>query len=273
MSTPDLLGAGAIRELLARHDVRLKKSLGQNFVIDPNTIRKMVREADVSGDDHLLEIGAGAGSLTVALAGAAHRVTAIEIDDRLAPVLRETTGSLDNVELVQSDVMATDLDAIGATRVVANLPYNLAATVVLRVLGEAPSISDLTVMTQREVGERLAAEPGTDAYGLTSVLVAFHASATVAGRVSRNAFFPVPNVDSVIVRIARRSEPQVDQDLFYRVAKAAFGQRRKTLRSSLAAVAGSADEAESKIVEAGLDPKARPETLSLDDFVALTSSF
>jgi 16S rRNA (adenine1518-N6/adenine1519-N6)-dimethyltransferase len=266
---PPLLGARAIRSLLDKHNVRLRKSLGQNFVIDPNTIRKVVKVAGVKPDDHVLEIGAGAGSLTLALAGAAARVTALEIDERLTPILDEVVSGIGNVEVVVGDAMKMDLDGIGAARVVANLPYNLAASVVLRILGEAPSIRDLTVMTQREVGERLAAEPGSDAYGLTSVLLAFHAEARVADRVSRNAFFPVPGVDSVIVKILRRAEPEVDRKTFYRLAKAAFGQRRKTLRQSLARELGSPEQAENLAMAVGIDPTSRPESLSLDGFVAL----
>ena len=273
MSDPELLGARAVRSLLDRHGIRLKKSLGQTFVVDPNTIRKVVAIANVGADDHVLEIGAGAGSLTVALAAAARRVTAIEIDQRLAPVLAEVTGSLGNVDLLMGDAMELDLEAGGPTRVVANLPYNIAASVVLRVLGDAPSIADLTVMTQREVGERLAARAGSDPYGLTSVLVAFHGSAEVAGRISRNAFFPVPGVDSVIVKIERRAEPEVDRETFYRLVKAAFGQRRKTLRQSLAMVAGSPAEAEKLLSGAGLDPGARAEEIPPAGFVALARRF
>jgi 16S rRNA (adenine1518-N6/adenine1519-N6)-dimethyltransferase len=272
MSSPELLGAGAVRSLLDRHGVRLRKSLGQNFVIDPNTIRKVVAVAEVAPEDHVLEIGAGAGSLTLALAAAAQKVTALEIDERLRPVLADALGPHSNVDIVIGDAMAADLD-IGANKLVANLPYNLAASVVLRVLGDAPAITDLTVMTQREVGERLAADAGSDAYGLTSVLRAFHASAKVAARISRNAFFPVPRVDSVVVKVTRRAEPEVARATFYALAKGAFGQRRKTLRRSLAGSAGSPDEAATLIAAAGLDPGARAEEVDLDGFVALTKEF
>ena len=208
MSSESLLGARAVRELLEEHDIRPRKSLGQNFVIDPNTIRKIVTLAQVSADDVVLEVGAGAGSLTLALAAVADRVVALEKDPDLIPVLEQVLGERDNVDVVRSDALEQDLSGLEATRMVANLPYNVAATVVLRTLETAPRIVDLTVMTQREVGDRLAAGVGSKAYGLTSVLVAYFAEARVVGRVSRRAFWPEPNVDSVILKVVRRPIPR-----------------------------------------------------------------
>lgn len=264
-----LLGARRLRDLLDANGIRLTKSLGQNFVIDPNTIRKMIAAADIRPEDHVLEIGAGAGSLTVGLASAARRVTAVEVDDRLAPVLQESVGSYDNVDLIYADATSTDLAGLEAEVVVANLPYNIAATLVIKILEECPSVRVLTVMTQREVAERLAAVPGSKIYGQTSVLVAFDAAARTAGTVSRNAFFPVPNVDSSIVRLERRDTPPVDRGLFKAVVKAAFAQRRKTMRNCLVGVVGSVDVAEAILATAGIDPMARPETLDLDGFVSV----
>lgn len=272
MSAVELLGARRLRALLDAHGVRPSKALGQNFVIDPNTIRKVVEAAGLRGTEDVLEIGAGAGSLTVGLASAARRVIAVELDRRLLEVAREVTAPLSNVEVVAGDALELDLAPIAATRLVANLPYNVAATVVLRVLEEAPQIESLTVMTQREVGERLAAEPGSKVYGQTSVLAAYWATARVAARVSRRAFYPVPNVDSVVVLLERRARlPDVDRAAFYAVVKAAFGQRRKTLRNSLAALAGSAGAADGAVRAAGLPDMTRPEQVGLDGFVALTT--
>jgi 16S rRNA (adenine1518-N6/adenine1519-N6)-dimethyltransferase len=267
------LGARRIRELLDRYDVRLKKRLGQNFVIDPNTIRKVVDIARLDPDHHVLEIGAGAGSLTVALAGAVRRVTAIEIDERMQPILEEVLRGVANVDLHFEDVKDLDLGSFGATNVVANLPYNVAAGTVLQVLEQAPEVAEAAVLTQREVGERLAAAPGTGAYGLTSVLLAFHGEAEVAGSVSRNAFFPVPRVDSVIVSVHRRAVPDVDAGSFYAIAKAAFGQRRKTLRQALASLAGSPAEAETALLAAGIDPSRRAEEIDLAGFVRVAEKW
>ena len=271
MTEAELLGARRLRALLAAHGVTPRKSLGQNFVIDPNTIRKVVSCADLRGEETVIEIGAGAGSLTLALASVARRVIAVELDGRLLPVLEESLGSAPNVEVVQGDALTFDFAAAGASKLVANLPYNIAATLVLKVLEEAASIDVLTVMTQKEVGERLAAAPGDAAYGATSVLVAYWGRAKVAARISRRAFYPVPNVDSVVVTVSREGRPGAPRpDAFYRVVKAAFSQRRKTLRNTLASLAGSAAAAEEGLRAAGVDPDARAEELSAAAFLAIT---
>ena len=266
----ELLGGGAVRDLLRRHGVTPKSSLGQNFVIDPNTIRKVIAAAALQADDRILEIGAGCGSLTVALASAATHVEALEIDRRLLPALDETVGSLGNVTVHHADALEVDLSVFEAHVVVANLPYNIAATAVLRILETAPQVERLVVMTQREVAERLAAGPGSKVYGLTSVLVAYFARAEVAGTIGRGAFFPVPAVDSALVRIVRRKErAPVEHAALARVVRSAFGQRRKTLRNSLAGIAGSVADAEAALERAGIDPGARPEEIGLDGFVAI----
>lgn len=257
---------------MAAHGVRPSKTLGQNFVIDPNTIRKVVALAGLRAGEHVLEIGAGLGSLTLELARVARSVTAIEVDGRLVDALSEVVADSGNVEVVRGDALTLDLGSFGASALVANLPYNIAASSVLRVLETAPGIERLTVMTQREVGERLAAAPGSKTYGATSVLVAYWGTARVAAPVSRRAFYPEPNVDSVVVVVERRpTPPDVDRELLFSTIRAAFAQRRKTVRNSLAAPAGGAAAAESVVAAAGLDPQARPEELSLDDFVAIAS--
>ena len=269
-----LLGAARVRELLTRHGVSPNRSLGQNFVIDPNTIRKVVGVATPSPDERVLEVGPGAGSLTLGLAEAAASVIAVERDERLLPVLEEAVGKVANVEIVHADALTVDLGSWDATALVANLPYNIAASTVLKALQEAPALQALTVMTQREVGERLAASVGTTAYGAPSVLVAFFARARVAATVSRNAFWPIPNVDSVVVRIQRRDDaPTTDPSFFARVVKAAFSQRRKTLRNSLADLAGSPAGAESALRAVGIDPSTRAEAVTVEAYVELTGAF
>ncbi|MGH2755686.1 MAG: ribosomal RNA small subunit methyltransferase A, partial [Actinomycetota bacterium] len=183
--TATLLGAKRLRELLDAHDIHPSKALGQNFVIDPNTIRKMVEVAGVVEGDVVLEIGAGAGSLTLGLVAAGANVTAVELDRRLLPVIEEVTAELPSVSVVHADAVTFDYGSVVASSMVANLPYNIATQVVLRALEEGPDLKRLTVMTQREVGERLAASPGSKVYGLTTVLLAYFAHARVAARVSR----------------------------------------------------------------------------------------
>ena len=272
MTDAELLGARRIRQLLDEHRVMLTKSLGQNFVIDPNTIRKVVDVAAIEPEDRVLEIGAGAGSLTLELARRAHHVTALEIDERLRGILDETLEGTGNVTVIFGDILAVDLSSIDATKVVANLPYNIAAQTVIRILQEASSIASLCVMTQREVGERLAASPGSKTYGLTSVLVGFYARASVASRISRNVFFPAPKVDSVLVTIERRAEIPWDLERSYiDIARAAFGQRRKNVRNTLSAVRSIVDVDE-VLSAAAVAPDARPETLTVSDFLSLARS-
>jgi 16S rRNA (adenine1518-N6/adenine1519-N6)-dimethyltransferase len=267
----ELLGARRLRELLDRHGVRPSKSLGQNFVIDPNTIRKVVTVSGVGPGDRVLEIGAGAGSLTLGLAGAAGHVTALEFDRALHPVLAETLAGVGNVDVVHRDATKLDWGRVDASALVANLPYNIATPLVLDALAGAPALRTLTVMTQREAGERLTARPGSKAYGHVSVVAAYYATASVAAPVSRKVFYPEPNVDSVLVRLVRRDPAPDDPGRLFEVTRAAFAQRRKTLRNSLISLAGDAERAEDALRAAGIAPTARPEELGLDAWLALES--
>ena len=271
MST-ELLGARRLRELLEEYGAAPKRSLGQNFVIDPNTIRKVIGVAGIQPGQRVLEIGAGCGSLTLGLASVADHVLAVEIDDRLIEVLRHVTTALPNVTSIHDDALALDLGSLEAEVLVGNLPYNIATLLVLRVLEEAPQITRLTVMTQREVGERLAARPGSKAFGQTSVMVRFYGEPSVAARVSRKAFFPEPNVDSVLVRIDRVSQPDIDKQAFFDVVRAGFSQRRKMLRNTLAAAYGGPEAVESALGECDLPATARAEELDLEDFVGLAEA-
>jgi 16S rRNA (adenine1518-N6/adenine1519-N6)-dimethyltransferase len=261
---------------LERHGVKPTKALGQNFVVDPNTIRKVVNAARVGPGDRVLEIGAGAGSLTVALAAVCKHVVAIERDPRLTPVLGDLLAGLDNVELIEGDALTLDLGSFGADRLVANLPYNVAAMLVVRVLERAPDIAVSTVMTQREVGERLAARPGSKVYGQTSVMVRYFARAEVIASISRRAFYPVPNVDSVVVRLTRvagQARDEHEMERVFSVVRTAFQQRRKTLRNSLGELAGTPGLAEGLLRSAGIDPGLRAEDVDVEGFVAIAESF
>ena len=265
----EYLGARRLRELLDEDGISPKKSLGQNFVVDPNTIRKVVDVAQVTDGDEVLEIGAGAGSLTLGLLAAGATVTAIEIDGRLVPVLARVTQG-HPITIIHGDAARVDLADLRARKAVGNLPYNLAASLVLRMLEDGPQLRTVTVMTQREVGERLAASPGSKVYGQVSLQVAFFGHAKVAAQVSRRAFFPVPNVDSVIVHIERRTQPEVPWPQFKAVVKTAFSQRRKTIRRCLTPLAGSLEESAAALEEVSISPDARAEEVDLEGFVALT---
>jgi len=269
-SEPDLIGARRTADLLERHRVVPKKGLGQNFIVDPNTIRMILDRAGIESEDDVLEIGAGAGALTVALAARARHVTAIEIDERLAPILAEVLGVSENVDVLIDDALTVDLRPLHATRMMGNLPYSVATDVILRVLQDAPQIHDLTVMVQREVGERLTAGTGAKLYGKTCLHVRFLAVAKVVGRASARAFLPVPNVDSVLIRLERRPEPVgVGREHFLTIVQAAFSQRRKTMRNVLTTPRFDADEVAEALSAAGIELGTRPQDVDFDQFIDL----
>ncbi len=282
MTSPDvqLLGAAAIRELADRLGVRPTKQWGQNFVVDANTVRRIVRAGEVTADDVVVEVGPGLGSLTLALLEQARRVVAIEVDPRLAEALPETVatmapGRAADLEVVPADALrVTDLPGPPPTALVANLPYNVSVPVVLHLLETFPSIERVLVMVQLEVAERLAAAPGSKTYGVPSVKAAWYGDVSLAGTVSRSIFWPVPNVDSGLVRLTRREPPasEASREEVFACIDAAFAQRRKTLRAALKGWAGSAVAAEEALRAAGVDPQARGEQLSVEQFAAVASA-
>jgi 16S rRNA (adenine1518-N6/adenine1519-N6)-dimethyltransferase len=269
-----LLTPGRVRALLAAHRLRPSRALGQHYLVDPNTARKVVRLARVEAGETVLEVGPGLGSLTLALRAAGARVVAVEADARLLPALAEALGDDPEVLVVAADAVRADLAGLApdAHLVVANLPYNIAATLVLRVLTEYRQYRRLTVMVQREVGERLAAAPGTDAYGATSAKVAALAEARVLAPVSRKVFLPEPHVDSVLVGLDRRRHPAtsgVPWAVLNRVIEAAFSQRRKTLRNALRTLGLDSGEVEALGRAAQVDLGLRAERLDVPAFAAL----
>ncbi|MBV7706770.1 16S rRNA (adenine(1518)-N(6)/adenine(1519)-N(6))-dimethyltransferase [Nocardia sp. 852002-20019_SCH5090214] len=277
----ELLGPAEVRVLAERFGVRPTKQLGQNFVHDANTVRRIVATAGVGRDDVVLEVGPGLGSLTLALLDVVDRVVAVELDPVLAQHLPETvsdraTGLADRLTVVPGDalrVSATDIPG-EPTALVANLPYNVAVPVLLHLLAELPSIRTALVMVQAEVADRLSAEPGSRIYGVPSVKAGFFGAVRRAGAVGRQVFWPVPQVESGLVRIERYTDPPWSLDTAHRervfaVIDAAFAQRRKTLRAALAGWAGSPAEAERRLVAAGIAPTARGETLDTAAFVRL----
>lgn len=272
-----LLGPAQIRELAQRLDLRPTKQWGQNFVVDANTVRKIVRIAGVGRDDVVVEVGPGLGSLTLALLPVVRHVTAIEVDPRLAGALEDTVrslqpGSADKLRLVAGDALTvTKLPGPKPTALVANLPYNISVPVVLSFLEHFPSIRRALVMVQLEVAERLAAKPGSKTYGVPSLKAAWYADVVLAGRVGRNVFWPAPNVDSGLVSLVRRDPPETSatREQVFRCIDAAFLQRRKSLRAALARWAGSPARAEAALAAAGVDPKARGEQLDIATFARI----
>jgi 16S rRNA (adenine1518-N6/adenine1519-N6)-dimethyltransferase len=276
--SPSLLGPADVRRLATELGIRPTKTLGQNFVHDPNTVRRIVATADLTPDDVAVEVGPGLGSLTLALLPAAGHVYAIEIDPTLAGALATTVATrapdvADRLTVLQRDAMKIGVAEFGAgapTALVANLPYNVAVPVVLHLLAELPSLRHGLVMVQREVADRLAAAPGSKTYGIPSVKLAWYANARQAGRVPPSVFWPVPNVDSGLVAFGRHEPPaDADRVATFEVVDAAFAQRRKTLRSALAGWAGGASVAADILVAAGVDPVSRGETLTVDEFAAI----
>ena len=255
-----------VLDLLDRHGLRPSRALGQNFVADANTVRRIARLADVGSGSNVVEIGAGLGSLTLALAETGARVVAVELDRYLVPVLREVVSSVDgDVRVVEGDAMSLDWSSLlaGAEEwmLVANLPYNVATPLIATLLEQVPAIDRMLVMVQREVGERLAAAAGDEAYGAVSVKVAYWAVASLAGRVPPTVFVPQPRVESVLVRIDRRATVAVDADYdhLFSLVRAGFATRRKMLRRALAGLVEASD-----FECAGIRPEARAEELDVD---------
>ena len=273
-----LLGAGEVRRLAAALGVRPSKSLGQNFVVDANTVRRIVRLAGVGPQDVVVEVGPGLGSLTLALLPVAGAVVAVEVDPTLAAALPETVAALapalqDRLTVVGADALTVrTLPDPQPTALVANLPYNISVPVVLTFLEAFPTLQRVLVMVQLEVAERLAAGPGSRTYGVPSLKAAWYADVRLAGTVSRSVFWPMPNVDSGLVSLVRRPPPPGDRRDTFAVVDAAFATRRKGLRAALAGWAGSPAAAEIRLRAAGIDPTTRGEQLSVTDFARLAAT-
>lgn len=265
----------AVRSLLDDHGLAPRRDLGQNFVVDPNTVRRIAELARVGATDHVVEVGAGLGSLTLALAETGASVTAIEVDRGVVPVLRKivSDSGADNITVVEADAMEADWNTLldpevdGGWTLVANLPYNVGTPLVCDILDDVPHVTRLLVMVQREVAERFAASPGSRAYGAISVKAAFWGRARIVGFVPASVFLPTPNVESALVEITRREPPAVDPIPLFDLVRTAFGQRRKMLRKSLAGVVSQQD-----FDAADVASTDRPENLDVDAWVRLTNT-
>ena len=274
----ELLGGADVRQLAERLNVVPTKKLGQNFVTDPNTIRRIVTAAKLTGQETVVEIGPGLGSLTLGLLEVAKRVIAVEIDPKMAAALESTIAQ----RAPGKDFVLVSADALRVTELpdepsalVANLPYNISVPVLLHFLEQFKSIQTGLVLVQAEVAHRLAAKPGSKIYGIPSVKLAWYADSYLAGNIGRNIFWPAPNVDSALVYFAKRAVPMGDEALrldTFKVVDEAFAQRRKTLRQALAGWAGSPARAEQILVLAGVNPQARGEVLTVQDFVSIAEA-
>ena len=265
----------AIRGLLDDHGLAPRRDLGQNFVADPNTVRRIADLARVGPGDHVVEIGAGLGSLTLALAETGASITAVEVDRGVVPVLATVVeeSGVGNVTVVEADAMTADWESLidptveGGWTLVANLPYNVGTPLVCDVLDDVPHVTRILVMVQREVAERFAATPGSHAYGAISVKASYWGRARIVGHVPASVFFPKPNVESALVEITRREPPDADPRALFALVRTAFGQRRKMLRKSLTGIVTT-----EQFDAAEVEPTARPEALGVDAWVRLTNT-
>ncbi|KQU56856.1 16S rRNA (adenine(1518)-N(6)/adenine(1519)-N(6))-dimethyltransferase RsmA [Rossellomorea marisflavi] len=275
------------KEILEKHGFSFKKSLGQNFLIDPNILRNITDHAGLSKETAAIEIGPGIGALTEHLARTSGKVVAFEIDQRLIPILEDTLSPYDNVTIVNQDVLEADVASIIETElagyedimVVANLPYYVTTPIILKLLMERLPIRGICVMLQKEVGDRISARPGTKAYGSLSIAIQYYTEAEMVMTVPKSVFMPQPNVDSAVIRLTKRSVPPVqvqDEDFLFTVSRASFAQRRKTILNNLTSQLPQGKEKKDLILEAlskaGVDPTRRGETLSIEEFGNLSDA-
>lgn len=275
------------RDILKQYGFSFKKSLGQNFLTEPNILRNIVFAAELDRQTNVIEVGPGIGALTEHLARYANQVLAFEIDGRLIEVLEDTMAPYPNVTVVNQDVLKADLETITdevfdeklPLKVVANLPYYITTPIMMHFLQSNLDVAEMVVMMQKEVADRITAEPSTKAYGSLSIAVQYYMEASVAFIVPKTAFVPQPNVDSAIIKLTRRDEPAVqvkDENAFFKLTKASFQQRRKTLWNNLQATYGKEEETKAHLAkaleEAGIDPKRRGETLTLQEFADLSNA-
>ncbi|MBQ4613014.1 MAG: 16S rRNA (adenine(1518)-N(6)/adenine(1519)-N(6))-dimethyltransferase RsmA [Clostridia bacterium] len=281
-TSPRLTDISHIRDLLERHGFHFSKKLGQNFLVNPSVCPRMAEACGANADSGVLEIGPGIGVLTRELAARAGKVVAIELDDRLPPVLAETLAEQDNVEIVSGDCLKIDLARLIAEKfgdrsvaVCANLPYYITSPIIMRLLESRLPVTNITVMVQKEAAQRLCAKPGTREAGAVTLAVQYYAEAETLFSVSRGSFLPAPNVDSAVIRLTVRQTPPCkarDEALMFRIIRAGFGQRRKTLLNSLGTLGYSKDVLTAAMAAPGVPPTARAEQLTLEQFAALANA-
>ncbi len=278
-----LYASSTIRDIKERYGFKLSKSLGQNFLTDKNIIDKIIDASDITEEDLVIEIGPGIGVLTAEAAQRAKKVVAVEIDRNLIPILQETLAEFSNVEIINQDVLKTDLNQIiesagcRRARIIGNLPYYITTPIIMGILEGHVRADSITIMMQKEVAERIKSRPGTKAYGALSVAVQYYCTVDSVAVVPKEVFVPVPKVDSAVLRLDIRSEMPVtltDEEMFFRCIKAGFGQRRKTLSNSLMGIGGvTREDVKAALAACDIDEKRRAETLSLDEFADLANYF
>lgn len=265
------------RELVEKYQFRFTKSLGQNFLVDQNIVRDIVRGAEVSKEDYVIEIGPGVGTLTRELLKEAASVTAIELDDKLLPILKEELKEYENFHLIHGDATKVQLDAVypgKEIKLVANLPYYVTTPIITKVLNDKVAFSSLTIMIQKEVAERMDAVPGTKDYGSLSVLVQYYCDTKIVRSVPPESFMPRPKVDSTVIRLTKLEKPRAhveDEALFFKIVRMVFTMRRKTLSNNLKSLGYTREFIEEVLEAAGIDLKARGETLSVEKFAELSN--
>ncbi|MGN0658144.1 MAG: 16S rRNA (adenine(1518)-N(6)/adenine(1519)-N(6))-dimethyltransferase RsmA [Emergencia sp.] len=279
----NLYAPSTIRDIRERHGFRFSKNLGQNFLTDKNIIDRIIEATEITDEDLVIEIGPGIGVLTAEAARLAKKVTAVEIDRNLIPVLNETLADLDNVEIINQDVLKTDLNRIieesGCSRakIIGNLPYYITTPIIMGILESHVRAESITIMMQKEVADRIKSGPGTKAYGALSVAVQYYCTVKNVITAPKEAFVPAPKVDSSVLRLDIRREPPVkvdDEEMFFRCVRAGFGQRRKTLPNSLMGLGTvTKEDIRDCLAACGIDEKRRAETLSLEEFAELANCF
>ena len=273
----------ATKEVVNKHNFKFSKSLGQNFLIDDNVIDRILEGARLSETDKIIEVGPGIGTLTREMGKVAENVVSIEIDKTLIPILKETLADLDNVEVVNEDILKVDVQGLikeklsgGPVKLVANLPYYITTPIVMKFLEEDIPVTDIVVMVQKEVADRMNAKPSTKDYGALSVAVQYYCDTEIVAKAPRHMFMPQPNVDSTVIGLHVREEKKYNvdnEDIFFKTVKASFGQRRKTLLNSLGGLGFlSKDQIKVALQEANIDEKRRGETLSIEEFASLSNA-
>ena len=265
------------RELVEKYQFRFTKSLGQNFLVDQNIVRDIIRGAEVSKEDYVIEIGPGVGTLTKELLKEAASVTAIELDDKLLPILKEELKEYENFHLIHGDATKVQLDAVypgKEIKLVANLPYYVTTPIITKILNDKVAFSSLTILIQKEVAERMDAVPGTKDYGSLSVLVQYYCDTKIVRNVPPESFMPRPKVDSTVIRLTKLEKPRAyvkDEELFFKIVRMVFTMRRKTLSNNLKSMGYTREFIEEVLEAAGIDLKARGETLSVEKFAELSN--
>ncbi len=278
-----LYAPSTIREIKDKYGFRLSKSLGQNFLTDKNIIDEIIESAQIGPEDLVMEIGPGIGVITMEAAEKAKKVIAVEIDKNLIPILKETLKDYDNVEIINKDILKTDVNGLidgckekfAGVKILGNLPYYITTPIIMKLLEDGVKADSITIMMQKEVADRIKALPGTKAYGALSVAVQYYCTAEAVVNVPKEVFMPQPKVDSTVLRLCIRKEKPVileDRDMFFRCVKAGFGQRRKTLLNSLMGIDNiTKDIVRDALEKAGIDPSRRAETLNLEEFAKLSN--